>query len=172
MSKKLYKISQDPNKNNKRIAWVRKLVLFIMLAIICKLFFLQIWDVDNLKKKASIRRQSRILNQAMRGDIVDIKGSMLVTSRCYYDIYIDPRQIRTTPDEVSSQLSPILGIPKNVILHKINNEKRTVILAKNVDITTNKKLRKLGLRCLDIIQKPGREYPQGKLAAHVLGYVN
>jgi len=172
MSNKLYKISQDPNKNNKRIALVRKLVIFIMLAIICKLFFLQIWDIDGLKKKASIRRQSRVLNQAMRGDIVDRNGSILVSSRCFYDVYIDPRQLRSSADEVSGQLSVVLGMPKDVILKKIDSEKKTVILAKNVNLATNKKLRKLGLRCLDIIQKPGREYPQGKLAAHVLGYVN
>lgn len=172
MSNKLYKITQDPNKNNKRIALVRKLVLLIILAIICKLFFLQIWDVDNLKKKASLRRQSRVLNQAMRGDIVDRNGNMLVSSRCYYDVYIDPRQLRDSADEISAKLSPILGVPKDSILKKIEKEKKTVILAKNVDMATNKKLRTLGLRCLDIIQKPGREYPQGKLAAHILGYVN
>jgi cell division protein FtsI (penicillin-binding protein 3) len=172
MPNKLYKISQDSNKNNKRIAWVRKLVILIILAIICKLFFLQIWDIDGLKKKASIRRQSRVLNQAMRGDIVDRNGSVLVSSKCYYDVYIDPRQVRDSADEVSQKLSIVLGIPKDIILKKIDDEKRTVILAKNVDMSTNKKLRKLGLRCLDIIQKPGRDYPQGKLAAHILGYVN
>jgi len=171
MSNKLYKINHDSNKNNKRIAWARRIVLFIVIAIICKLFFLQIWDIGHLKKKASLRRQSRALNQALRGDIVDRNGAILVSSRCYYDVYIDPRQVKN-PDEVSQRLSIVLGMPKNTILHKIDDEKRTVILAKNVDLSTKKELNSLGLRCLDIIQKPGREYPQGKLAAHILGYVN
>jgi cell division protein FtsI/penicillin-binding protein 2 len=173
MSNKLYKISQD-SKNNKRIAWVRLFVVFIMFLIVCKLFCLQILDVDRLKKKASIMRQNRALalNQAMRGDIVDRNGQLLVTSRCFYDVYIDPRQIGDNPNDVEIKLSKALGFPKNVIKDKIENEKRTVILAKNVNIITYKRLKSLELKCLDIRQKPGRDYPQGKLAAHVLGYVN
>lgn len=174
MSNKLYKIQQDLKKNNQRIALVRLIAVFVIFLILCKLFCLQIIDVDRLKKKASIMRQNRALalNQAMRGDIVDRNGQILVTSRCFYDIYIDPRQLGDDIDLVETKLSQAIGLPKDVIKKKIENEKKTVILAKNVNIITYKKVKELGLKCLDIRQKPGRDYPQGKLAAHVLGYVN
>ncbi|MDD3420650.1 MAG: hypothetical protein PHE78_08690, partial [Candidatus Gastranaerophilales bacterium] len=174
MSNKLYKIQQDLKKNNQRIAWVRLIAVFVIFLILCKLFCLQIIDVDRLKKKASIMRQNRALalNQAMRGDIVDRNGQILVTSRCFYDIYIDPRELGDDIDIIETKLSQAIGLPKDVIKKKIENEKKTVILAKNVNIITYKKVKELGLKCLDIRQKPGRDYPQGKLAAHVLGYVN
>lgn len=171
---KLDKITHDGKTNNRRIAWVRLIVVFIVFLIICKLFCLQIIDVDRLKKKASTMRQNRALalNQAMRGDIVDRNGEILVTSKSFYDVSVDPRLIDIPMDELVSKLSITLGIPKDVIAKKIEHEKRTVMIAKNINVVVNKNLRNLGLKCLDIRQRPGRDYPQGKLAAHVLGYVN
>lgn len=171
---KLYKINHDAKKNNRRIAWVRLIAVFVVFLIICKLFCLQIMDFDKLKKKASIMRQNRALalNQAMRGDIVDRNGKILVTSKSFYDISVDPRLIDIPMDELISKLSLTLGLPKSFIEKKIAHEKRTVIIARNVDASTHKKLASFGLKCLDMRQRPGRDYPQGKLASHVLGYVN
>lgn len=169
---KLYKISKDIRKNNKKVGLLRLFVTIMALLIVGRLLYLQIFDVENLKKRGSISRQNRALNQAMRGDIVDRNGAILVSSRCFYDIYIDPRNIAKDKNQLSYEIATALNMPKAFVEKKITNEKKTVILAKNVDVTTYKKLKALKLKCLDIRQKAGRDYPQGKLAAHILGYVN
>ena len=168
------KIKHDAKSNNKRIAWVRLIIVFLVLLIIGRLFCLQIMDFDKLKKKASIMRQNRALalNQAMRGDIFDRNGKILVTSKSFYDIYVDPRRIDIPMNSLISKLSIILNLPESFIAKKIAHEKRTVIIARNINAQTYKKLRSLRLKCLDMRQRPGRDYPQGKLAAHILGYSN
>lgn len=166
----IYKISKK--KNNGRIAFVRLFIVFIVFLIVGKLFCLQILNKDNLREKAILMRQNKALNHAMRGDIVDRNGIKLASSKMYYDIYIDPRQYKMAPEIISYKLSGILRIPQGRLVRKLKKIKRTVILAKNVDKQTYKQLKKLKLKCLDIRSKSGRYYPQGKLASHILGYVN
>lgn len=166
----IYKINHK--KNNKRIALMRLFIVFIVILIVGKLFSLQILNKDNLKQKAIQMRQNKALNQAMRGDIVDRNGMKLAASKVFYDIYIDPRQYKMAPEIIAYKLSGVLDVPQGHLVRKLKKIKTTHILAKNVDKKIYKRLKQLKLKCLDIRNKSGRYYPQGKLASHVLGYVN
>ena len=51
----------------------------------------------------------------------------------------------------------------------LTSEKSSVWLARGLTVETAEAIRRLGLPGIRLVQRPQRYYPQGSLAAHVLG---
>jgi cell division protein FtsI (penicillin-binding protein 3) len=69
-------------------------------------------------------------------------------------------------------LSPILKIPQNQLVQKLKKPGPVITIKKDIDRNESKEISKLHLREISLGKKNTREYPQGTLAAHVLGYYN
>ena len=154
-------------------------IIFFTFAtiIIIQLAKLQIFDSSKLKEKAKNNRQPlRTLN--LRGEIIDRKGVRLASDITLYDIYAHPRYYNVAPKEMAFILSKYLKQPEEILYEKLKNmEASTITIAKNIDSEVVEKeilkvIRKLKIRGLDFVKKNERVYPQGNLAAHILGYVN
>ncbi len=147
--------------------------IFLLLVVgvfILYLFLIQVIDVRHYRAKASQQRAGRLFT--MRGDIYDRTGTKLATDKIYSDVYAHPRDYVHEPEELAKLLAPILKIPKEKLLKKLKTEIPVITLAKDVDRTTAKAISKLQLREISLGKKNIRVYPQGTLAAHVLGYYN
>ena len=144
-------------------------ILFAALLIIY-LFFIQIIDVKHYRAKARSQRVGRIFS--MRGDIFDRNGIKLATDKVYSDVYAHPADYDHTPEELAKLLAPILKIPKDTLLAKLKKPGPVITLTKDIDRNTAKEIAKLHLREISLGKKNTREYPQGTLAAHILGYYN
>ena len=108
----------------------------------------------------------------MRGDIYDRNGIKLATDKVYSDIYAHPADYYHTEEELAKMLAPILKMPKDKLLQKLKKPGPVITLKKDLDRATTKEVAKLHLREISLGKKNIREYPQGTLAAHVLGYYN
>ena len=75
-------------------------------------------------------------------------------------------------DELATILAPILELNKNQLAKELAKDQRIIVLKKDVSRTTAQKIRKLGLREISLGKKNSRVYPQGSMAAHILGYYN
>lgn len=144
-------------------------VLFVV-GLLIYLFFVQIIDVGNYRARAKSQRVGRIFS--MRGDIFDRNGIKLATDKVYSDVYAHPADYDHEPEELANMLSPILKIPKDVLLQKLKKQGPVITLKKDIDRNTAKEVAKLHLREVSLGKKNTRVYPQGTLAAHVLGYYN
>ena len=147
--------------------------IFALVCIICLviyLFFIQVIDIRHYRAKASMQRSGRLFT--MRGDIFDRNGTKLATDKIYSDVYAHPKDYVHEPEELAKILAPVLKMPKEKLLKKLKTQIPVITLAKDVDRTTAKEISKLGLREISLGKKNIREYPQGTLAAHVLGYYN
>ena len=147
-------------------------IFFICFAVvlIIYLFFIQIADIKHYRAKARSQRVGRIFS--MRGDIFDRNGIKLATDKVFSDVYAHPADYDHTPEELAKVLAPVLKMPKDKLLQKLKKPGPVITLTKDIDRNTAKEVAKLHLREISLGKKNTREYPQGSLAAHVLGYYN
>ena len=149
----------------------------IVVGLICHLFGIQIIDHSKYKERGKMQRASN--NFAVRGDIYDCHGIKLATDRIYYNIYARPVDYteKETPGKIAKLFAPVLKMDEVQLRQKISNDKIAVIsVKKDVDRETAKKIIKIisdnGFRSISLDKKNTRDYPQGTLAAHVLGFYN
>ena len=108
----------------------------------------------------------------MRGNIYDRNGIKLATDTVYYDIFARKADFVHSPEELAKLLAPILKISQYDLTEKLKQDVKLISIKKNVDRQTRDKIAKLNLREIPMDKKSIRTYPQGTLAAHVLGYYN
>jgi len=155
---------------DKRLAcWQVAFALFAICLII-HLFFIQIIDIKKLRIKAKKQRSAQSF--VLRGDIYDRNGIKLASDKVLFDVYARTPDYEHTPEELANILAPILKMPKSTLVQKLRRKDIMISLKKNVDRQTRDEIAKLHLREIPMDKKSTRVYPQGTLAAHVLGYYN
>lgn len=155
---------------SERILWLQVIFLSAIVLFVLYLLFVQVFDGKHYRDKA--KRQRKAYSFVMRGNIYDRNGIKLVTDTVYYDIFARRDDFVHTPEELAELLSPILNIPYVNLVEKLKQKDPLIALKKNVDRQTRDKIAKLNLREIPMDKKSIRTYPQGSLAAHVLGYYN
>jgi len=107
-----------------------------------------------------------------RGAITDRHGLPLAIDTTRYDIFVHPRLLKVTKEEAAGELAKITGKPEERVLKLLNSKHPVVTIAKHLERECVDKLQKLHYPGLDIVPRPFRHYPEGTMAAHLLGYVN
>ena len=161
------------NKNkifSERLMWLQIVFVILIALFVIYLFAVQVLDVRHFRIKA--KNQRRANSFVMRGNIFDRNGIKLATDTVYYDIYVRRDDIVHKPEELAKMLAPILKMSQMTLLEKINQDIPLIPLKKNADRHTRDQIAKLNLREIPMDKKSIRTYPQGTLAAHVLGYYN
>lgn len=162
-----------PNKNkmfSERLMWFQIIFVILVGLFVVYLFSVQVLDVRHFRIKAKKQRQA--YSFVMRGNIYDRNGIKLATDTVYYDIFARKADFVHTPEELAKLLAPILKISQVNLTEKLKQDSPLISLKKNVDRHTRDAIAKLNLREIPMDKKSIRTYPQGTLAAHVLGYYN
>ncbi len=155
---------------DKVLGYLHIFFVGFMILLIIYLFFMQVVDVGKYRARARSQRVGRIFR--MRGDIFDRNGIKLATDKVYSDVYAHPADYDHEPEELAKMLAPILKMPENTLVQKLKKPGPVITLKKDIDRNMTKEIAKLHLREISLGKKNTREYPQGTLAAHVLGYYN
>ena len=161
------------NKNKQfsdRLMWLQIIFVFAVFLFVIYLFCIQVLDVRHFRIKA--KNQRRASSFVMRGNIYDRNGIKLATDTVYYDIFARKEDFVHSPEELAKILAPILKISQVDLTEKLRQDVSLISLKKNVDRHTRDKIAALNLREIPMDKKSIRTYPQGTLAAHVLGYYN
>ncbi|MGV9310919.1 peptidoglycan D,D-transpeptidase FtsI family protein [Streptomyces sp. NPDC003691] len=171
-----------------------------MLAFVVRLLQVQAVDAEAYAAKAEKSRYLSVRLAAERGEITDRAGIALATSVDAYDITADPKmftreesKVRDAPEQAAALLSPILGVPAPDLVKKLRTPKsRYTVLSRRQTPQVWNQIKDLkgvfaekaradkvkggpGVSVLaGVFQEPSsrRVYPNGELAAGVLGYVN
>ena len=161
------------NKNKQfsdRLMWLQIIFVFAVFLFVIYLFCIQVLDVRHFRIKA--KNQRRASSFVMRGNIYDRNGIKLATDTVYFDIFARKEDFVHSPEELAKILAPILKISQVDLTEKLRQDVSLISLKKNVDRHTRDKIAALNLREIPMDKKSIRTYPQGTLAAHVLGYYN
>ncbi len=106
-----------------------------------------------------------------RGRILDRKGRELAVSEDAADVVATPYQVEH-PSAAARRLASALHVPEADILRALaDRSSGFAYLAREVDLATAERVRKLDIAGVVTVPSTRRIYPEGKLAAQVIGTV-
>ncbi len=169
--------------HRSRVYVLQAIVILFVAVIVLQLWRLQILEGDYYRHQADNNRfrQSRI--QAQRGVIYDRNRILLVRNRPSYSIGIVPVDLPAQPDDrlihpTVRRLSKLIGVPAQEIREKVGAVTglarfEKVPIKTNVDqeLAFSVEARNIEIPGVHIYAEPTRDYLDGPLTAHLIGYV-
>lgn len=150
---------------------------FVVLA--ARLYQLQIVRHDELEARAIAQQVRETTVSAPRGTIYDRKGEVLAMSAGVDTIYLSPAEIEQYGEDaaaIAEGLSEILGLDYEAVYAKTQNTGSWYeVVARKVEEDTAERVREFkesgGYNGIKLEADTKRYYPNGSLAAHVIGFV-
>jgi penicillin-binding protein 2 len=152
-------------------------VIFLATGIlICRLVWLQIIQ-NTYYRNAAVQNSTRVtFLRAPRGIIYDRHGTLLATNKQTISMIAIPNELENCQD-LSGRLAKVIDEPQAKLLNmllkaKASNSVLPVVIEHDIDVETVSHFydQKLFLPGIDILPDISRNYPQGEVTAHVLGY--
>jgi cell division protein FtsI/penicillin-binding protein 2 len=125
---------------------------------------------SKLASEAVSQQTEAIALPSLRGSLLDRRGNALAASEDAATIFAVPPEI-TKPALAAEKLASILGLDERKVLSDVTAETTYSVLAKKVDLPTAKRIERLDLQGIGQDPDSRRTYPQGELAAQVIGAV-
>jgi len=176
----------------RRTLFVAAFVVFWMLAISARLVYLQVSRHDSLVERAQRQQQAAIETAPARGLLLDRQGRELARSIDTTSISFDPVEFDSKPLKKNEQeptasvkteklecaaslLSSVLKSDGKVLFSQMDEARqkgrRFLWIARRIELEQARQIEAMKLPGIRLIKEPKRYYPNGSLAAHVLGFV-
>lgn len=153
----------------RRTVGVLILIAFSTLVLLGRLAYIQIIKHDDYSERAIAQRMRPRVLDPQRGSILDRNYKTLAISIGADAVYAIPARVGD-PDQTAQKLAPYLSLPTSELASKLRSDsQQSVWLARKLDPTTAQAIRNLKLPGIYLVQRPQRYYPNGTLAAHILG---
>lgn len=153
----------------KRIRIFTILLLIFILASIMRLVDIQIIRGPELAAQAENSRLQTFVVPALRGQITDINGNPIAMSVKAKDVTVDQTLVRD-PHKTAVILAPYLKMPVKKIQARLTGKLRFNYVAKNITPELWNKIANLQLVGIYSQATSSRIYPEGGLAASLLGF--
>ncbi len=152
------------------------LLLLAIAIFIGRLFYLQIIQHEEYVKLAAAEQIKPLTIPAQRGEIYALDGNVpvpLVQNQPIYTLFADPAVI-TEPDRVLTVVREIAGGNLRPKIDELLERKNTryQILGTKLSRKQAELIKKENLSGIGFQEVSQRVYPEGKLAAQTLGFVN
>lgn len=168
------------NKHTESLQMRRFLTVTIvftvfLLAIIARLYYLQVVKGSYYASVAEDNRLRIISTDAPRGEIKDCNGVVLATDIPSFDIAVTTYDLKNIDQELTT-VAKLTGTKLQVLKHTVNKAGvgpfTPITIVRNVSKTIALKLaeQEPDLPGIQLVMSTKRYYPQGTMAAHVLGY--
>ncbi len=156
----------------KRIVALMIIVLVFGSYLVLRLVYLQVFTAGHLKNLAEIQRFRAVQVLPKRGAIYDRLGNELAISIDADCVYAVPAEINN-PVKTAEIISSILTLDPNRLRKSLTKKASFVWVKRQVNYEEIVALRKIikeqRLSGIEICQKAKRFYPQGSLAAQLIG---
>jgi penicillin-binding protein 2 len=165
------------NDGSRRIIWLSFGAFAMFFLLLSRLWYLQVVDTDNLQDQSENNRLRFVPVAAPRGAILDRNGKVLVSNTPSFSVAVIPKDVKNR-EQLVDNLSRYLRIDAKEIQDKWNKGQGRakyypLVVASNITRDQMEFLEenRLALSGVNIEMKPVRAYPNGQLAAHLLGYL-
>lgn len=161
-----------------RILTLMALVLCAYLVLLGRLAYWQVLRHGDMSRLAAAYHNETVTLPAVRGNIIDRNGNLLVTNTPVYSVFASPDQISGSDRQaIANQLAPVLQLTPDDILTKLATPLKFVYLARREPASVAQQLNQMSLPGIGEIQETQRSYVDGgvpgtSLAANLLGFVN
>jgi cell division protein FtsI (penicillin-binding protein 3) len=154
----------------RRIGLLFAAFLLCFCVIAGRAFWLQGVQGAKLASEAVSQQTQSIPLPSLRGSVLDRHGNALAASEDTATIFAVPAEV-TKPALAAQKLAPILGLSERKVLSQVTAETSYSALAHEVDLPTAARISRLELPGIGQDPDSRRTYPQGELAAQVIGAV-
>ncbi|HPP66535.1 MAG TPA: penicillin-binding protein 2 [bacterium] len=154
----------------KRQRFVEACLIIISVAIIARLFSLQIVFYQKYVALADKTQYIKKTISVQRGTIYDRNGSVLAMDVPTKTLYMDTKNIDDV-SQTAKALASILKIPARDIEIKLTQQ-RYPLIKRKLSIAEYSAIEKEKIKGVVFEDDYQRIYPKGHLASHVIGFVN
>jgi penicillin-binding protein 2 len=180
----MYRRSDELQSNTKlalRIAIFGGVALALFVLLFFRLWFLQVLNGDRYLAEANNNRTREFRVSAPRGEVLDRSGKILVANRTSLALQINPRKLPASAAQRRAELTRLAALTHSSLNRLRKTMHEQLNLAPSAPVTLR---RDVGSYLVFYLQEnqdrfPGvtvqrvfvRRYPDGTLAAHILGNV-
>lgn len=157
-----------------RLAAVCALFVGCALVLLWRLYSFQVIGGDYYQHLADEERHAEIPLIPSRGQLLDTNGNPLAVSVRYDSVYVLGSLVGgpSRADAVAATLSPVLETPAADLRAAIDpTSTRPVVLKSKVPSAVAEQVKQLALPGVYLDKEQVRQYPEGSLAAQILGFV-
>ena len=170
----------------RRTLFVAAIVVFWMLGISARLVYLQVSSHERLVERAHKQQQDAIETAPERGRVLDRRERELARTIETTSVFVAPDEFLTERKETEAQtlgeidctadnLSSVLGLNQKELAGQITDARKNgrgfLWIARRIDPNQAQTLEAMELPGVHTRKEPKRFYPNGSLAANVLGFV-
>jgi cell division protein FtsI (penicillin-binding protein 3) len=163
-----------PDNSRQRTSLVVIVIVLWMFVIGGRLAYLQIYQHEFLSDRARRQQQAAVEINGERGLIVDRQGRELAHSLEVESFFYEPGD-KTDERAAAQALAPLVGTDAAALEAKLqeakSSKRKFVWLARELEPEPAAKIKALNLKGVGSVKESKRYYPNGSLAAHVIGFV-
>jgi cell division protein FtsI (penicillin-binding protein 3) len=158
----------------RRLAVAAAMLGLWAVGIEARLVYLQVIDRADLVERAKRQQLNTRKLPAKRGDILDRRGHVLATS-------VDADSIVAVPSEITDHAGTVARLcavfrdctarERQELIERLKNGRSFAYIRRQVSDEHAAKIKALALDGIGSLKESRRFFPNGSLAAHILGYV-
>jgi len=157
----------DPYRG--RCLAVAVLLMLGFVAVLFRLFDLQILQAAELTAKADRQHRKSVTIEGARGGIQDRHGKVLAMNMDVPSVFGVPTSL-DDPSSVARDLAQVLPVRAVEIEKRLKQDRSFVWIARKLDPEQGRQVEALSLGGIGTVLEGRRFYPKGPLLAHVLGF--
>jgi penicillin-binding protein 2 len=165
------------DKASSRLKVLALLVAMMFIALSTRLWFLQVLATTQFQKEARDNSVRFVYTEPLRGLIKDDRGHILVQNQESLEVRVNRDAMGNQAEAVVLRLSKLLHVEPRVLVARLQTNKyysfQPIPVAEFVSPRVRNYIaeyREL-FPGVEVVPTSVREYPYGRTAAHVLGYV-
>ena len=160
---------------HKRGFWLIVIFIGCFAFLGFRIFYLQGIDHDRYEEMAINQTEGVQTLFSPRGPIYDRNGKEMAFSIIVKSLYADPEMLNVSPQEAAEELAPILHKKTAVLEEAMSRKTRFVWLERVMDPEDSDKaaalIKEKKWKGFGFVDESRRFYPNGPMAANVLGFV-
>lgn len=161
--------SSRRSQARRRLAVMGGVISLACLLLVARLTQVQLLGGQRYVAYGSAQMNRVVTLAPQRGPLLDRNGNVLAMSLPVEDVYADPHQVKNASNE-AQVLSPLLHVPRAVLLRQLKARTSFVYLARQVSAGVSAAIRAKNLPGINFLPDSRRFAPDGNLALPVLGF--
>jgi cell division protein FtsI/penicillin-binding protein 2 len=141
------------------------------LVLIGQLVRWQVIEHHQFVRLAEAEHRNELVIPPRRGEIRDQNGHLLAVDVIEYDLSASP-PIISDPQATADRLSRLLDMPRAELMQILTSEATWTPIANGLPQSVAETLTEWDIVGLQVEARARRVYPEGNMAAHLLGFVN
>lgn len=161
------------NYIHTRMRFCLIIISFLLVIIIGRVFYIQVFKYDKLSKLAEGLWSRELPITADRGEIRDRNGKILATNITTTSLVVIPNQIKDK-EKVAKSLADVLNVSYEEMYRHISKKtsiERVHPEGRQLSYEVAEKINNFGYDGVYLVKESKRYYPYGNMLSHVLGYV-